>query len=175
GRPLPLIAFLAVFNLSTAFVIHYYEGLLPYGMLIALLPIVMALGGMVGGQSSVLVVRGLSLGDVVPRQIGAIFWKELRVSSGMATVLASIVFVEALILGRTDARLGDEDMLYTSAAVAIAMVCHVLGSALIGVGIPVLAKWLGGDPAIVSTPAVTALADLFGASVFCTVSLTMLT
>lgn len=172
-RRVPLIAFLAVFNLSTAKVIQTYEEKLEFAFLFALMPIVMATGGMIGTQASSLVIRNLTVGAFEPRQILQVVWKEFRVAVGMAVVLSVIVFGEGMILGQSDAAVGDR-LVTASVAMALAMAAHVIGSGLFGVAIPILARSMRVDPALVSTPAVTAIADLFGASVFVAVVLSML-
>lgn len=175
-RRVPLIAFLAMFNLTTATVIHHFEGSLEYGMLLALLPVVMATGGMVGSQASSLMIRGLTIGDVEPHAVRTVIWKELRVGVGMALILSAIIFFEGLVLAQLDddPTLTTTRMAVASVAMAAAMAAHVLGAGLFGVTVPIAAKALGRDPATVSTPAVTAIADLTGAAIFCGVVLGVL-
>lgn len=174
-RRAPLLVFLAMFNLSTAMVIHYFEGRLEYAMLLALLPVVMATGGMVGGQASSLIIRGLTIGDVAPSAIKKVVWKELRVCLGMSALLALIIFGEGIVLGQLDQDgLTQGRILLASFAMAAAMAAHVVGAGLFGVTVPMVAKAFGRDPATVSTPAVTAIADLTGATIFCGVVLAIL-
>jgi magnesium transporter len=174
-RRMPLLAFLAMFNLTTAMVIHHFEGSLEYAILLALLPVVMATGGMVGGQASSLIIRGLTVGDVEPKAVRAVVWKELRVCLGMAAVLSAIIFGEGVLLAQLDDDIPSTGrMLAASLGMAMAMAAHVVGAGLFGVTVPIAAKALGRDPATVSTPAVTAIADLTGASIFCGIVLTVL-
>ncbi|MEO0480558.1 MAG: magnesium transporter [Planctomycetota bacterium] len=171
-RRVPLIAFLAIFNLSTAAVISSYEHGLAFSFLTGMLPIVMATGGMVGTQASSLIIRNLTLGAFEPRQFMAVLWKEVRVTIGMAAILSVIVFAEGMVLGLGDEEVGDR-ALTASIAMALAMAGHVLGSGTLGVAVPIAARALKIDPALVSTPAVTAIADLFGACVFLAIVLAM--
>src|SRR5690606_31423769 len=99
----------------------------------------------------------------------AVAWKELRICAGMAGVLSAVVFVEGLILGIFEPE--SSRVLLASLAIALAMVAHVVGAGLFGVMVPLAAKAAGRDPATVSTPAVTAIADLSGATMFCAVVL----
>ncbi|MGE0143101.1 MAG: magnesium transporter [Planctomycetota bacterium] len=167
-RRVPLIAFLALFYVGTAFVISEHEGSLPGSMLVALLPMVMATGGSVGTQSSSLVIRALTVGDVEAKALSTVVWKELRVSLGIAGILSAIVFGEGVLLGSIDPEFGitSTRLFAACAALAVAMALHVVTAATIGASIPMLAQRFGRDPAMVSTPAVTAIADLTGASIF---------
>ncbi|MBK8977283.1 MAG: magnesium transporter [Planctomycetes bacterium] len=167
-RRMPLIAFLAITYVFTSSVIASHEQALPHRVLIALLPMVMATGGMVGSQASSLVIRGLTVGDLEPGSFAAVIWKETRVSAGLAVILGSIVFGEGLLLAwLDDDPLGEHlrFFLIACSGMAVALAAHVLSAALIGVSIPILARATGRDPALV-TPAVTAIADFFGASLF---------
>ena len=171
-RRVPLISFLALFYVLTAFVISTHEANLPGSMLVALLPMVMATGGSVGTQSSSLVIRALTVGDVDTAAWRHVVWKELRVSCGIAAILSAIVFGEGVLLGAFDgtyqisAGFAVSKLLLVSAGLSVAMALHVVSAATIGAAVPILAKRFGGDPAMISTPAVTAIADLSGASIF---------
>jgi magnesium transporter len=163
-RRSPLILFLACFWYFTAKVIHRFEATLDTkpGVLLALLPMVMATGGMVGTQASSLIIRALTLGSLTPRQLPAVLWKELRISGGTALALSAVVFAQACLLGW-----GTTEVLAAVAgSIALAMIAHVLSAALFGASVPVLVKALGGDPALFSVPAVTAIADLSGAAIY---------
>ncbi len=168
-RRVPLISFLAIFYVFTATVIAEQEQGLPGSMLLALLPMVMATGGMVGTQASSLVIRAITVGEVEPKKFLAVLWKEWRISAGLALILSVIVFGEGLLLGSffDDHYVGDtHGLLLAGAALATAMAAHVISSALLGASVPLLAKAVGRDPALVSTPAVTAIADFMGAVIF---------
>ncbi|MFO1051435.1 MAG: magnesium transporter [Planctomycetota bacterium] len=167
-RRVPIIAFLAAFYVLTASVIATHAETLPGTMLVALLPMIMASGGSVGIQSSSLIIRAITVGEVDDKKPGLVLWKELRVSAGIAIILAGIVFVEGLLLGNFDKSYEDSThpLLLASGALALAMLVHVMSAATIGAAVPIVARLLRRDPAMVSTPAVTAIADLTGASIF---------
>ncbi len=167
-RRAPVICLLALFWVVTAGVIQGFEEHLKSGptLLLALLPMVMATGGMVGTQASALVIRALSIGEA-PTALLRTIWQELRVSTTMGAVLAAIAFVDALIVSRLDPG-GPEiaRVLHIGAVIGIALMAHVVSAALMGATIPLLVKRLRGDPAMISTPAVTAVADLTGALIY---------
>lgn len=167
-RRAPVICLLAVFWVVTAGVIQgFEEHLSGKVLLIALLPMVMAIGGMVGTQASALVIRALTVGGVGSAPMRAVVWKELRVAGLMAAVLGAIAFANALVVSRLEAE-PDPLALVVGSAVAIsaAMLAHVLTAALLGALIPIAVEKLRGDPAMISTPAVTAVADLTGAAIY---------
>jgi magnesium transporter len=134
---------------------------------------VMATGGMVGTQASSLVIRALTVGDFTPRAFPLVLWKEARVSAGLALLLSSIALGETFVLG-TAARHADL-LLFAGLATAIAMATHVVSAALLGASVPLIAHALRRDPAMVSTPAVTAIADFSGVVIYVVVAHAMLT
>jgi magnesium transporter len=175
-RRAPVICLLALFWIVTASVIQGFEEHLQRGpvLLLALLPMVMATGGMVGTQASALVIRALTVGDT-GSAVGRLLWKEFQIALAMATALAGIAFVDALIVSWA----GDEPLVWSLVAevgivVAVAMCAHVLSAAVLGALIPIVVKRLRGDPAMISTPAVTAIADLTGASIYLTMVVLLL-
>jgi len=162
-RRSPMIVFLACFWYFTASVIHRFEHMLVSSpVLLALMPMVMATGGMIGSQASSLIIRALALGNLTPRRLPMVLWKELRVSGGTALALSAVAFAQAWMLGGMPAR----DLWPIAVAIATAMAADVLCAALFGASVPVLVKALRGDPALFSVPSVTALTDLSGASIY---------
>ena len=167
-RRAPVICLLALFWVTTSTVIISFEQTLEKMVLLtSLLPMVMATGGMVGTQASALVIRALTIGDVEKTTLTRVLWKELRVAGLMALLLGSIAFLDTLLVSKVR-ETGDTLELVTMAGLAIgaAMVGHVLTAALLGALTPLVVKRLRGDPAMISTPAVTAIADLTGAAIY---------
>ena len=94
-------------------------------------------------------------------------WKEVRVSVLLAAVLAVIAFGNAWLLQRfTDADTPLAAAMHIAWVIALAMTADVLFAAVLGAGIPYAVKLLRIDPALISTPAVTALTDLSGAAIY---------
>ncbi len=171
-RRAPIILFLAVFFVITATVLKAFKGILVDGpdAVILLLPMVLATGGMVGTQASSLVIRALTVGNVQPGQMFVVIWKEVRISLALGVALAAIVFGEAWWFADPT----DPHVWRTCWVLSLAMALHVLTAALFGATIPILATAMRGDPANVSTPAVTALADLSGAAIYLIVATSLL-
>jgi magnesium transporter len=168
-RRAPVLCLLALFWVVTASVIQGFEERLKTGsvLLLALLPMVMATGGSVGTQASALVIRALSTGHLGVGSLARVLWKEIRIGFVMALVLSAIAFLNALIVSRTEP---EPEPMHAVARVglviAVAMMAHVFSTALMGALIPIVVKKLRGDPAMISTPAVTAVADLTGATIY---------
>ncbi len=165
-RRAPVICLLGLFWLLTASVIQGFESLLHGSvLLIATMPMVMAIGGMVGSQASTLIIRGIANESKTPfRQM---ITKELLVSLTLAVVLGGVAFGNALMLQAWKGP--GVDVVATAhiaMVIALAMAADVVFAAALGASIPSLVKLLRIDPALISTPAVTALTDLTGASIF---------
>ncbi len=166
-RRAPVICMLAVFWLITGSVIRGFEDRLQGNtLLLVLMPMVMAIGGMVGSQASTLIVRAVSSGGMGD-SLWAVLWKEMRVSVLLAGILAVIAFGNAWMLQQLSGSEGPLAMTsHVAAVIAVAMSADALLAALLGAMIPYLVKALRIDPAIISTPAVTALTDLTGAAIY---------
>ncbi|MBL9079196.1 MAG: magnesium transporter [Planctomycetes bacterium] len=165
-RRAPVICILALFWLMTASVITGFESLLHGSvLLVATMPMVMAIGGMVGSQASTLIIRALATQTQLPFR--DLLTKELLVSLTLAVVLGAVAFGNALLL---QAWRGDgvelSSTAWSATVIAIAMAADVVFAAALGASIPTLVRLLRIDPALISTPAVTALTDLTGASIF---------
>jgi magnesium transporter len=164
-----VLALLALFWILTAAVIQGFEEDLKAGpvLLLAMLPMVMATGGMVGTQASALVIRALTIGDLGKLTMRRVVWKELRVAGLMALLLAGIAFADSILVSRTE---NEPDpfgvVLWSSGVIGLALLAHVLSAGLLGAVTPLVVKTVRGDPAMISTPAVTAIADLTGATIY---------
>ena len=134
---------------------------------------VLATGGMVGTQASSLVIRALTVGNLGSGALRAVLWKEVRISLALGVALGAIVFGEAWLFRETEGYWGDL-VWQTCGVLSLAMALHVLTAAVFGATIPLLANAMRGDPANVSTPAVTALADLSGAAIYLIVAASLL-
>jgi magnesium transporter len=126
--------------------------------LVLFVPMIMATGGNSGGQSSVTVIRSLSLGEITFKDTLRVARKEIIVGLiagtlvGVATFL-KVVFVDRLLLGNP------EITVIVAAAVAISLFLTIVLAKLIGALLPILAKRLGFDPAVMASPFITTLVD----------------
>ncbi len=176
GRRAGLVAVLAVAFTFVALVIASQAETLQGGSraLLALLPMVLATGGMVGSQASVLVIRALALKDISTRSYGKIMWKEFRISIFLAVLLGLVGFGEAFVVEIWDSDPGSSVPYTVCFAIAIALAVHVIIATLLGAMIPLGIASIGMDPAAAATPTLTTIADFLGAVIYFTVLYLML-
>ena len=141
--------------LSAAFtggIISYFEEALAAQVaLTAFIPMLMDTGGNCGSQSSVTVIRGLALGEMSLSDWGRVLWKELRISSMCAVALAAVNFVRLMAMSTVG--------LSVAAVVSLTLAVTVIVSDLIGALLPILARRIGFDPAVMASPLITTLVD----------------
>ena len=108
-------------------------------------------GGNAGSQASVSIIRGLSLGEIEYKDIGRILWKEARVAFLCGVSLAVANFVKLLLIDRVT--------IPVAIVVCSTLVVTVLAAKLVGCSLPVLAKRIGFDPAVMASPFITTIVD----------------
>lgn len=130
---------------------HFEEALATYVVLTAFIPMLMDTGGNAGSQASVSVIRSLSLDEVEFKDTFKVIWKEIRVALLCGIVLAVANFVKLILL--------DKVTVLIALVVCITLVVTVLFAKLIGCSLPMIAKKLGFDPAVMASPFITTLVD----------------
>lgn len=156
------IPWLLLLMISATFTGHiittFEEALSVYVALTAFIPMLMDTGGNAGGQASVTVIRGLSLGEIEYRDVPKIVWKEIRVAILCGIVLAAANFVKLMLL--------DKVGLYVALVVCITLVAAVLMAMFVGCILPVIAKRIGFDPAVMASPFITTIVDALSLLVY---------
>lgn len=143
-------------TVSTAILTIFEDAL--SAALVLFVPMIMGTGGNSGGQSSVTVIRSLSLGEIEFKDLFRVMRKELTVGIlagilvGIATFL-KVVLIDSLILGNSDVSM------LVALAVAVSLALTIIFAKLIGAALPILAKKLGFDPAVMASPFITTLVD----------------
>lgn len=149
------ILWLLVLMISATFtgnIIKKYELILNTAVVLtAFIPMLMDTGGNAGSQSSTLVIRGLALGEIKLNDILKVIWKEFRVSLIVGIVLSGLNFVRIYYLEKTD--------LYISLVVCISLLFTVILAKVVGSTLPIIAKKLKLDPAIMAGPLITTVVD----------------
>ncbi len=130
---------------------HFEEALATYVALTAFIPMLMDTGGNAGSQASVSVIRSLSLGEIEYKDTAKVVWKELRVSLLCGLTLAVANFAKLMLFDKV----GFEIALI----VCSTLVMTVMVAKLIGCSLPILAKKLGFDPAVMASPFITTIVD----------------
>ncbi len=151
-KRIPWLLLLMVSATFTGQIITSFEDALTlYVGLNAFIPMLMDTGGNAGGQASVTVIRGLSLGEIEYRDVAKVMWKEMRVAVLCGLSLAAANFAKLLILDRVGVMI--------ALVVCLTLVAAVLMAMLVGCVLPVLAKRLGFDPAVMASPFITTIVD----------------
>ena len=156
------IPWLLLLMISATFTGHiitsFEEALSVYVALTAFIPMLMDTGGNAGGQASVTVIRGLSLGEIEYRDVPRILWKEIRVAVLCGVALAAANFVKLMLLDRVG--------LYVALVVCITLAVAVLMAMIVGCLLPIVAKRIGFDPAVMASPFITTIVDALSLLVY---------
>ena len=157
-KRIPWLMFLMVSATFTGMIIDSFESALSgCAILIAFIPMLMGTGGNSGSQSSVTVIRGLSLGEVEFTDILKVVWKEIRVALLCGIALAVINFGKIMLIDR--AVMGDAVTVTVALVICITLFVTVICAKLIGCVLPMLADKMGFDPAVMASPFITTLID----------------
>ncbi len=161
---IPWLLLLMVTATFTSQIITSFEDKLS-AILTAFIPMLMGSGGNAGGQTSVTIIRGLALEEIRLRDIFRIIFKELRVSIfcggvlGIATFV-KLIFIDKLLLGN------DGITLMVALVVSLTIVLVIIIAKLVGCILPVLAKRIGLDPAVMASPFITTIVDAISLLVY---------
>ena len=115
-------------------------------------------GGNSGSQASVTVIRALSLGEVQFRELPRVIWKEFRVALLCGLSLALVGFAKIMLVDKL--MMGNESItLAVTLIVCATLAVTVLVAKLVGCSLPILAKLVGFDPAVMASPFITTIVD----------------
>ena len=131
----------------------------------AFIPMLMGTGGNSGSQSSVTVIRGLSLGELEFRDIGIILWKEIRTAVMCGVALAVVCFgkiwlVDRMMMGNTNITL------QVDLVVCLALAVTVVVAKIVGCLLPMAAKAVKLDPAVMASPFISTIVDALSLLVY---------
>ncbi|SDZ10896.1 magnesium transporter [Proteiniborus ethanoligenes] len=135
-------------------------------VLAAFIPMLMDTGGNAGSQSSTLIIRGLALGEIETKDVFKVIWKELRVSLVVGIVLALVNFLRIYYLEKTD--------IYISLAICISLFFTVILAKVVGGILPIVAKKVKLDPAIMASPLITTIVDALALLIYFSAATTLL-
>ncbi len=166
-----VLAFLA---LTSGFVLIEFEAVFTaYFVLAIYYPMVVAAGGNTGAQSATMVIRAMALGEFDTREFGRVIWKESRIGILLGSLLGVCVALQINFL--LPAKYHPEGLSISKVAlvVAAALTIQIMTSTLCGALLPILARKLRLDPAVVASPAITTLVDVSGAIIYFTLARAM--
>lgn len=151
-KRIPWLLLLMISATFTGGIIAHFEAALStYVILTAFIPMLMDTGGNAGSQASVSVIRSLSLDEIEYKDTFKVIWKEFRVSLLCGVTLAITNFVKIMLLDRVEAKI--------AAIVCGTLAITVMVAKMIGSSLPILAKKLGFDPAVMASPFITTIVD----------------
>lgn len=158
-----------------AIISSFEEKLTILPALITFIPMLMNTAGNGGSQSSVTVIRALSLGDIEFKDIFRVIWKETRVALICSIVLAAVNFVKMilidhLLLNTFDSAKHFQEIL----VVCITLFVTVLIAKIVGCILPIFAKRLGLDPAVMASPFITTIVDAIALLVYFSIAVAVL-
>lgn len=155
-----LLMFLATF---TGMIMTGFEDALKAQIILtAFIPMIMNTAGNSGSQSSVTIIHGLSVGEIEYKDTLKVLWKEARVSLLCGLTLAAAIFLKSLLIDGLGMKI--------SLVVSLTLVFAVLFAKLIGCLLPIGAKRIGFDPAVMASPFITTIVDALSLFIYFTVA-----
>ena len=145
---------------------HYEESLATMVILTAFIPMIMDTGGNAGGQASATIIRSLSLNDVEFKDILKVIFKELRVSFLIGLTLAVANFLKLLYIDKVTTKV--------ALVVCSTLVLTVCVAKVIGCSLPMIAKKLKFDPAVMASPFITTIVDAVSLFIYFRIAVTVL-
>ena len=158
-KRVPWLLLLMVSATFTGKIIQTYESALAAQVaLTAFIPMLMDTGGNAGSQASVTIIRGLSLGEIRMSDLLKIIWKEIRVAILCGLTLSIANFAKMMLL--------DQVGLSVSLVVCLTLVVTVTIAKITGCTLPIVAKRIGFDPAVMASPFITTIVDALSLIVY---------
>ena len=158
-KRIPWLLLLMVSATFTGAIIASFEDALSVcAVLTVFIPMLMDTGGNAGGQASVTIIRGLSLGEITYRDVPRVVWKEIRVAVLCGGTLAIANFAKLMLFDRVG--------MLVAFTVCLTLVAAVLMAMVVGCLLPIGAKRLGFDPAVMASPFITTIVDALSLLVY---------
>ena len=162
----PWLIMLMLLSTLTSKILGIYEASLSACIILnSFIPMIMGTGGNAGSQSPVTIIRGLSLGEIKPRDTLRIIWKELRVSLICGLTIAPVTFLKAMFL---DGLVSEPDGIIIATVISVTVIVTVCAAKLVGALLPVAAKLVRLDPAVMASPFITVIVDALSLVVYFT-------
>lgn len=161
------IPWLLILMLSATFTgmvtTHYETAFAALPLLVSFMPMLMDTPGNCGNQAATLQVRGLALGEIETRDLGRVVWKEFRVALIVGSILSVVNGLRIwLMYGPIKVLSGgtfDPNCIRYALVVSLALFAAIIIAKLVGATLPIFAKILHADPAVMATPFITTIVD----------------
>ena len=151
-KRIPWLLLLMISATFTGKIIQTYEeALASYVILTSFIPMFMDTGGNAGGQASVTIIRGISLKEIEFKDILKIMWKEFRVAILTGITLAAANFIKLLVIDKVNMSI--------ASVVCLTLIVTIIFAKIVGCTLPLLAKKVGFDPAVMASPFITTIVD----------------
>ncbi len=174
-KRIPWLLLLMISATFTGKIISSFEDALSACVVLtSFIPMLMDTGGNSGGQSSVTIIRSMSIGDVEMRDVFKVIWKELRVAIACGVTLAAANFVKMMLIDRSSIVASGQNAVIVAAVVCLTLVITVIIAKLIGCTLPMAAKKIGFDPAVMASPFITTIVDAVSLIVFFRIAVILL-
>ena len=162
---IPWLLLLMLSATFTGIIISSFETALSvFPVLISFIPMLMGTGGNAGGQSSATVIRGMAVGEIELNDILRVLWKELRIALLCGVTLAVVGYAKIILI---DNLLLNMNVSYSEmAVVSLTLVVTVFVAKLVGCSLPILAKAVKLDPAVMASPFITTIVDVLSLIVY---------
>jgi magnesium transporter len=158
---------LAALGIISGLIIHRFENALEKLLILALyMPMVADTGGNSGSQAATVVVRALALGQITIKNWLTILWKEARISLLLAVCLGLLAYAKVLFLSWETEIPSAYSLPTIAIMISLALSLQVVTATVIGAGLPLLVRRLGGDPAVAASPAITTVVDITGLLIY---------
>lgn len=163
---IPWLLLLMLSATFTGIVIASFEDKLAVcSVLIGFIPMLMGTGGNCGNQSSVAVIRGLSLDEIDFDDIFRVAWKEARVAAVCGGLLSGANFVKLILVDRW--LMGNSEVtVMVALAICLTLVCTVFCAKVVGAMLPLLAERVGLDPAVLAAPFISTIVDVLSLLIY---------
>ena len=169
---IPWLLLLMVSATFTGMIISGFENALAKQVVLTMfIPMLMDTGGNSGSQSSVTIIRALSLGDVHFGDILRVLRKELTTALLCGVTLAAVAFIKLMTV---DNLLSGGVTLTVALVVSLTLLCTVLAAKFIGATLPLLVHKIGLDPAVAASPMITTIVDAIALLVYFAIATALL-
>jgi len=166
-KRIPWLLLLMISATFTTLIISSFESALAAQLVLtSFIPMIMGTGGNSGSQSSVTIIRGLSLDEIEFRDILKVIWKETRVAILCGLTLAVANFFKLILFEGVEVAI--------SLTISLTLLITVLVAKIIGSSLPMLAKKIGFDPAVMASPLITTMVDALSLLVYFTTATALL-
>lgn len=165
-KRIPWLLLLMISATITSQILTTFEDkLASVAVLIAFIPMLMDTGGNTGGQASVTIIRALSLNEIGLKDIFKVIWKEVRVALLCGISLGVVCFAKLMLFDKFV--LGNSEItIIVALVVSLTIITEIVLAKIVGCTLPIIAKKMGFDPAVMASPFITTIVDAISLLVY---------